>query len=206
MNKSCRRPLKKQLGMTLLELVAATLLAAMLCVAVLGMTADCARRQQQIVSELPARPWLAPLSEQIRWDILQARSFRLRADSLELHGFGSRDFSTAVAYHGPAVITYQVVTDGNVRWLLRKELHVDDLSNQYFRAEFVCGDIGSIKLCSLAGRPDVAQLNSGPLSGQLEQAVEQDLPGEGPLPERVVVTIRTLKDRAPLLREIICRR
>jgi len=192
-------------GLTLLELVAASLLAAMLCVAVLGMMASSARRHRIIINQTPARPWISPLAEQVRWDVLQSRSFRIRPNALELHGFASRDFGTGVAYHGPTVITYQIVKDGEVSWLLRKELHVDDLSSKYFRIEFVCADVGGLRLSVLSGQ-DASRQKAASFDDWRESAEEQELKADGPLPERVVITIRGITDKAPLIREVICRR
>ena len=204
--KTRRNQLLRRSGFTLLELVAATLLAAMLCVAVMGITANSARQSREIKNQFPARPWLAPLAEQIHWDIVQARSFRVRPDSIELHGFGGRDFTTAVAYHGPTVVTYQIVKDGDVHWLLRKEAHVDDLTSRFFRTEFVCKDVGSIRLSALSGQSDVGRQPADPLQDLLPPMEEQDLQSEGPLPERVVVTMIGQDNQTPILREVICRR
>ena len=205
-SKSNLRQRQPRLGLTLLELVAATLLAAMLCVAVMGITADSARRHQAVVSQIPTKPWLAQLSEQIRWDILQARSFRVQSDGLELHGFGSRDFGTSVAYHGPAIITYQIIKVGDVRWLLRRETHTDDLTSNYVRTDFVCTNVEALRLASLSGRHGGSEQKGGPLSDLLDPTQEQELQAEGPLPERVVVTLRGSAAKEPILREVIFRR
>jgi len=146
--------------MTLIELVLATTLATMLMVAVLGVLNSLSRQRNVLFSRREPDTWRRLLADELRRDVLNSRRLAVGPTELRLVGYAGRENSSRRATHRPTEISYQVFSVGEESWLVRRETHLDELSNDNRQAELVCGDVGGI---------DVVQIESDgtalPLAG-----------------------------------------
>ncbi|MCA9232788.1 MAG: hypothetical protein KDA57_19215, partial [Planctomycetales bacterium] len=105
-------------GLTAVEVVAATLLASLLMVAMLGVLRGLKAQEAALEVRRPIPSWQRTLDGVLEHDLANSRTFSLTPTSLTLNGFAGRD--SGVATWQPAAITYQVLTDGERNWLVRQ--------------------------------------------------------------------------------------
>ncbi len=141
--------LRRRMGLTLIELLAATALATLLMVAVLGVLKSITRGQKVLLAREPIESWQLRLTEQLRWDLENSRAFKPIAAGFQLEGFAGRDFSSSATTHARSVIEYVVVRAGDRGQLIRRESHPDSLQLHNSISELVCLDLERIVL----GRP-----------------------------------------------------
>lgn len=114
------RHAKARLAFTLVEFVAATALATLLLVAVLGVAAafakSAARRERAVTPPL----WQHRLAEQIRWDFEQAREVRKVGSRLELRGYGDVEANSPTTRR-LVEVTYQTESLAHRTWLTRRQ-------------------------------------------------------------------------------------
>lgn len=183
-NESRRR------GLTAVELLAATLLASMLMVAVMGVLKSVTQAQKALLRNGPAPAWQNRLVEQLQWDLANSQSIRTTIDGIELEGFAGRDFVTRAAVHNRAMIGYSVVQAGERSVLLRRETHLDSLNLDNTLAEIVC--LGIEKLTVMPRAAETATAESNPAGGP-QQTVR-----DGPIPDQLIVTLYDSNDSPPV--------
>lgn len=142
-----RRP---RLGMTVIELLVATTLAAMLMVVLLAVLGTIDIQRRELLENAPQPLWHNRLADQLTWDMTHASRLNWREGRLDLHGLGSRDFDTGTATHRPAHVVYFIRQIGETSWLLRRETHLSDLTLAKPRVELLCAGVSSITLQSLS--------------------------------------------------------
>lgn len=108
-------------GFTLVELVAATALSAILTLAVLKVVASVGR-DARVSINAPA-DGSEDLAALIRWDVVNARGFSSTENRLELEGYGTLasledDRST---FGSRGTVTYELAPLGGRTWLIRRE-------------------------------------------------------------------------------------
>lgn len=110
-----------RLGLTAIEVLASTVLASLLMVAVLGVLRGLRAQEAALDLRLPVESWQSTLNSVLQQDLENSRTYELRDTALILNGLGGRDSTTGAAIWQPAVIAYAVVTDGERSWLVRRE-------------------------------------------------------------------------------------
>jgi hypothetical protein len=143
--------------MTLVELLAATLLAALL------MAAG------------PAEAWQARLVAQLEWDLANSRTAVTTADGFELGGFAGRDFASGAVLHCPTAIQYAVRNLGGQSCLLRSEAHLDSPNLENQSLELVSNRIERIVLGSAEG---AASTTSNAMKAQAKSAEDASIPDQ----------------------------
>lgn len=166
-------------GMTLVELLAATVLSTLLMGAVLGLLASITRSQRTILKDHGVQDlWQTRLQELLEWDLQNSRSLSPLPNGVQLDGFAGRDFSTGSPLHCPCRITYEIIEDGDRRHLIRRESHTDSLSLDNATSSLVCLDIGQIVMGTSPPRSDSTN-SSNASKGR----------SDGGIPEQVSVSL-----------------
>ena len=133
-------------GMTVVELLTATLLATMLMTAVLGVLRNLALQQKVLFERQPVRTWRLPLIRQIRWDMINARQVVYQPGMLTLNGFAGRSFDNGRATGRPTRVIYYIAQNGSLGFLVRQEIHVDSLNEDNSRLELMLGNVHSMEM------------------------------------------------------------
>lgn len=130
-------------GFTLLELLAASALAAVLMVVMLQVIASLARGRVVLERETAAgpAPWQADLVEIIRWDLFHATDGTAEPNRLRLAGHGSLDRATLEAAHRPVTVVYALEQLGGRTWLVRRQSPRGGMTNERGWSELVCPDV-----------------------------------------------------------------
>jgi len=132
-----------------MELIIALTLSSLLMVAVLGVLNSLSRQRSVLLERRAPASWRQQLKEQLHRDFANARRVSNRPDELRLIGYGGRDFATGKPTHRPTEVVYAVHDVGDQHWLMRWEIHLDELTNQNVGGELVCAGVTAIDLLSL---------------------------------------------------------
>jgi hypothetical protein len=177
-------------AMTLVELVAATILAALLMAAVLGVLKAVTREQRALRIHPSAEAWQAQLIRQLEWDLANSRSVTATATGFQLVGFAGRDFASGAALHCRASIEYVVQIVRGRSFLVRSEAHLDSANLDNQSLELVCNQIERIVLSS------TAESTPNPTSAKKTTPQNTD---ESSIPEQPVVTLYAIGQEKPVL-------
>jgi type II secretory pathway component PulJ len=154
---SIRRTLQRRSGMTLVELLAATILAALLMAAVLGVLKAITREQKALKSDGSSEPWQAQLIRQLEWDLTNSRSVVTTANGFQLIGFAGRDFATGAALHCRTSVEYAVQDVEGKSFLVRSEAHLDSANLDNQTLELVCNHVERVALSAADARSATAK-------------------------------------------------
>lgn len=189
----CRNTGRGSKAFTLVELLAATLLSALLMVAMLLVVAGLGRDRREMTRRAAADVPME-LTEVLRWDLLAARTIQVREGAVILSGYGSLDAKTlAAASHRPVQVIYEVRQLGDRRWLIRRQQ--DPGKPKTASAELVCAGVKAIAAVPIeitdgpAKEPKPAELAKGPvaMTGQVRLSITFDTPGRKAIDETVVL-------------------
>lgn len=111
-----RRP-----GMTAIEVLASTLLAALLMCALIGVLRGLKAQERALDLRSPKSSWQQSLDAVITRDLASAQTVEATPLSLTLRGYAGRD-ETGIANWLPSIIIYEVRADERRSWLVRREL------------------------------------------------------------------------------------
>jgi len=159
---------------TIVELLVASALASILVVALLGTLRSLAIQRKTLFDGGTVEPWRTSLTEQLRWDLCNSRQIEAHPEEIRLAGFASRDFQTDCATFRPCEIIYSICDDGRRHWLVRKEVHTDDLKFDNSRSEVVCAGVARLAVARLGEELDDDR--SSPVQGAGDAATLADIP------------------------------
>ncbi len=108
-------------GFTIIELLAASALAALLTLAGFRVIASINRSNAVMAKQESAAPDTAAVVELLRHDLLHARYIKTARNSLSLAGHGGVSPADYSPTHLPALIVYRVQRVGNHSWLVREQ-------------------------------------------------------------------------------------
>ncbi len=169
---------------TLVELVAATALSALLLTAVLSVVRTLNRRP-------PPDGYLdvaAPLAAQLRWDVANAVVLRTGPAGLTLAGYGSLDPDTMEPTREPTQVTYALQTVGERTWLVRRQQALDARAEGGTSAELVCGDVTALTVDAPPTAAD-REAATRPADEDPTPLAFAALAGAWPVPPRVRVAV-----------------
>ena len=173
---------------TIVELLIATALAAMLMAGVLRVTATIRVNPAGALDQGSRQNrWVERLVEQVAWDLANARSIEFNENEITMAGYGFRDRMNAKpdndppinTAHRPVSVRYELTGQAGQRWLLRLQTNLDELTNRNTWASLLCGGVERFEL-----KPDV-QLDPTGL-----MPMTQVMPGQPlPIPDRVLLVL-----------------
>lgn len=173
-----RRPRRQNSGLTLLELMVSSLLAAILMVTLLSLMrviwAENARSDAAV-----REPSAQRLGELLRRDMLHARQIKIQPNTVSLAGFLAHDRRTRAPTLRPAVVTYRVVGDASGR-LLREERHLDEVPPTSF-VDVVWAGVRRI---------EITAFDDSRQPGMAERASSPPIPGMSSMPFQLLVVVR----------------
>jgi prepilin-type N-terminal cleavage/methylation domain-containing protein len=128
---------------TLIEMLLATALAAVLMAAVLTMLAGVARDRRR-VNAVTASPTPQPLIERIRWDLANAQTMDMGRDggSVVLTGHGGIDHRSLISNGRLVQVTYRTT----VGCLMREQEYLDSPAQPDRWREVVVGAVRSFRM------------------------------------------------------------
>ena len=190
-----RRNRCRALGMTAIEVLAATLLASLMLAAVAGILGALARQDRDLRTREEAPQWQRQLVEQMLWDVRNARHYQSGPRGVWLKGFGARDFVTMQPTGQPAIITYTIMEAAGDRWLVRRESHPTDRTNNQARTDIVCRGVARFKF------------GESLMDQAVDTALAQPTPPDDQflkLPAQISLRLYATAATNPFLDEILC--
>ena len=126
---------------TILELLAATALTALLMAAVLHVVGAIGASRAALARHAGAGAWQADLLDLVRRDMTNASKVTFRADGMTLTSHAALDAGTREFQHEPVTVVYGLsVIDGR-SWLVRRQSPREGLSHAPAWAELICPDV-----------------------------------------------------------------
>lgn len=189
-------------AMTLVELLAATALAALFMTASAGVLRLLAAERRVLDGHRTPPAWREQLIERLHWDLANSRSMRLTRTTFELTGYAGHDFQTGAVTHHPTEVIYELRRQNTRDWLVRREVHQNDAAPDCRRSELVCDGV-----CTMTAR--LAKTDAAK-AGEKETGDgvwSHDRPMQwGSIPDRLQVGLRGSRDKNSevVLDEVFC--
>ena len=173
-------------GFTLVEVVAATALSAVLLTVVLAVVRTVHRPAGGTADD--AVSLAVPLADQLRWDVANAIVMRAGDRGLTLVGYGSLDPATLAPTREPTAVTYAVRTVGGRAWLVREQSALDARAEGGTWSELVAADVAGLTVDAPASAADASAATRPAAEDPTPLAFR--LAGVRPVPPRVRFTVR----------------
>jgi hypothetical protein len=173
-------------GFTLIEMLAASALTALLMITMVAVIASVARSDLAAARRAAANPWPPDLVKTLRDDLLNSRTLRCEPVTLTMEGFASIDPMTLRPTHRQTQVRYAVQSIAGRNWLIRKQR--EHSGDQHESSFLVCPDVQSI---AFETRPPATQrMNTGgeeEIPARLRLIIRSTLPGVHPIDELMVL-------------------
>jgi hypothetical protein len=124
--------------MTVIELLAAATLAALLLMTVSATIGSLSTQRRALLRDGVPQPWRQQLLGQLYWDLANARWMESRPDQLVLVGYGGRDVASGFPTQRPCRVVYRVQQVGSRTQLVRDETNLESQSRSDARTELAC--------------------------------------------------------------------
>jgi hypothetical protein len=179
-------------GFTVVEVLAATMLAALLMCAVLGVLKAVTSHQKAFTQGLPA-PWQPHLSALLEWDLSNSKTVLVNEYGFELRGFAGRDLASGMPLHCRTSIQYTVRKVRDESCLVRTETHLDAPNLDSVRSELVLSRVERIVVGDSTGAPPKVDQSTDPQEGP-------------PLPEQALVAVIASDSHTEVFRHVFALR
>jgi len=182
--------MRRQVGFTLIELVAATALSALLMVGVLHVTVTVNRDAQRASARGTTRAHLAQtesLAALLRHDLVHAHHVRWAPNELHVSGENGLDPRDLTPTHRPARVSYFLQSAGRTTWLVRRQTDRADVTNQDANTTLILGGVGGFGLSDRAMGAEGTATNTS----------------ERGLPEALVLTLAMVSAGSDLVEKLI---
>jgi hypothetical protein len=175
-------------GLTIVEVLAATLLSALLMSAVLGVL-KAVTGHQKVFTQGLQESWQPQLCALLEWDLSNSKTVLFTDDGFELRGFSGRDLASGMPLHCRTSIQYLVKKVRDESCLVRTETHLDAPNLDSVRSELVLSRVERIIL----GDPG----SSTPKTTSAADSAEGT-----PLPEQATVVLIASDSHAEVFRHV----
>ena len=141
-------------AMTLVEMVVAMAIMALLAVACMHVTTRMAQAQRAAEHHQNDTVWDAALREAVAADLLQASHVRLTPDGFEVRTLSHLDGRTMAMRHLPVTVAWEVHrTDGGTPLLVRTQRveNADDAASRMGRTDLACAAVTRVALVPADG-------------------------------------------------------
>lgn len=152
-NRIHRKPNFRGRGFTIMELLIASVLAAILMIGILFATTQLARQVQR-QKHLPSPTQFNPVIERLRKDISQATECRVTENQIHLRGFMWLDSQSQMQTGQPAQVIYELVQINDANWLIRYQRQLSNLTLDDSDANLLCKGIITMQLLALSSPPE----------------------------------------------------
>jgi hypothetical protein len=140
---------------TILELLAATALTALLMAAVLHVVGAIGASRAVLARHADAGAWRADLLDLVRRDMTNASKVTFRDDGLILSGRAALDAGTLELRHEPVTVVYGLSLIDGRSWLVRRQSPREGLSHAAAWAELICPDVSGFVVRRASSTPGV---------------------------------------------------
>ena len=144
-------------GFSLIELLTATAVLALLMAALMGVMSTLGRAEAAMSND-PDQTWQADLRRGLRADLRQSREVLVDENALRLDGWRSVDTRTGAIRHRPTSVTYRLTEVGEAHALIREETADDGAYRS--AAATVCFDVAQWKLELIEEDPEPADADA----------------------------------------------
>lgn len=162
----------KYRAFTMVEMLAATALAAVLMVSLVSVAATVNRTHAAMLetSAQVMSPWHMQLVDLLRRDLVNAVQIQTDANTLTISGPCSVQSISLRPDHRPVQIIYALQHDGNQNWLVRRQTYLDDPNQRATRTDIVAGRIARFQLQPVTDRTKApsAHLDDLPKQGRYQ--------------------------------------
>ena len=132
-------------GFSVIEILVATTLAAMLMIATLGLSSSISKTNK-IFEKIDSEPaWVTQFCELLQWDLANATKIQTGKNKIILEGYGTLDRRHYAPNHSRVRVTYILKKLGEHNWVVREQEKLDDLTNRNRWADFVCTGVASFQ-------------------------------------------------------------
>jgi prepilin-type N-terminal cleavage/methylation domain-containing protein len=172
---------------TLLELLAATALSALLMAAVLHVMATIGRDRRTMADRPGPEVWRADLLDVVRRDLAGSTGMQYGDNALTLTGEAALDRRTLTPCDEPVTVTYGIMTLHGRNWLTRRQAARSGRGGRGPWIELLCPDVVGFSV-----RPVGPELAPGPSDGIAQSLpasvfVRIETAGETPVEETLVL-------------------
>lgn len=156
-------------GMTAVEVLVASMLSALLMVAVMGTMRGLKAHERALDLRDPTTSWQRSLAATLQHDLDNARTIKIMPMFFELESVsGASDANSEHAWL-PVTIRYEIRQADNESWLVRSERQGPNL-----KTELVCRQVARLRISQGAGDASLVDAASAqPLPAQLSIAFLQ---------------------------------
>jgi prepilin-type N-terminal cleavage/methylation domain-containing protein len=155
--------MSRRRAFTLIELLAASALSALIMLVLLQVIASISRSRVAVAREMNSRTgqtrWKSEVIQLLRRDMLNATTARLEVGRLTLTGHGSVDRNRLHARHEPVSVVYEVDRGR----LIRRQMARDGMPRENDFGEIVCAGVTRFSL-EPASRPRGVNIPRDPLA------------------------------------------
>lgn len=134
--------MRRQAGFTLIEIVVALAISAMLAIAAMGVVAGLARSERAQGRSRSRESLEAGMRGLLARDIRQADQYRTTQDGIELHTWQALDPATLDGLHLESVVGYKVAETSRHMWLVREQK--SEIGGNL--TELVCRGVTAVRL------------------------------------------------------------
>ena len=131
---------------TILELLAATALTALLTVAVLHVVSSLGRSRAALARQSDDGAWQADLLDTLRRDLTNASQAQFRPDGITLIAHGSLDATTVAPGDELVTIVYGVVPIHGRPWLVRRQTSRNGAAGDAGWSELLCPNVAAFSV------------------------------------------------------------
>ncbi|HCD32464.1 MAG TPA: hypothetical protein DER01_08640 [Phycisphaerales bacterium] len=132
-------------GFTIMELLIASTLAAILMVGILFATTQQAKQVQRLQTQTSPLHFDTVI-QMLRSDLMLATACKVTEDQIQLQGYMQLNSKTQSQTQKPAHVIYRLVAIGNDHWLIRHQRDPSSLTLQDSSANLLCKGITSMQL------------------------------------------------------------
>ncbi len=132
-------------ALTLVELLAALTLSAMIMAVLFGLVAKLSLARDVLKEQKPFEPWKSILKDQLRRDYVGCRSVLVSAKRIRMDGYAEFIDYDGQRRTGPCTTEYYIVAGENENWVFREQRNILLTPPDSVRKELVCRSISNFR-------------------------------------------------------------
>ena len=158
-------------GMTVIELLVAATLAALMLATVSATIGSLSAQRRALLQEGVPQPWRQQFLRQLYWDLANARWLQAVPNQIVLVGYGGRDVVSGWPTQRPCRVAYRVRQINSRTQLVREETSLDG-SKSEAQSELVCVGVRNLEIQPLDAIADVQSQRPVAVQGRIRVVLE----------------------------------